>query len=241
MRRLLPWLLPLLVGGCTRVETAPPDVLLFDGRGASPGDVAAVAGILRDAGLRFETAGSAKLNRLSESKLKAYRLLVIPGGNFIEIGNGLTADTTRTLRNAVRNGLGYVGICAGAFFAGASPYNGLNLTEGVRFPFYALEDRGIRKAAVPVTTSGGQTLDVYWEDGPQLAGWGQPVAKYPDGTPAIVQGRFGEGWVVLAGVHAEAPENWRRGMDFKTPATVSRAYAATLVDAALHRRALPHE
>ncbi len=92
-----------------------------------------------------------------------------------------------------------------------------------------------------MTPAGGAALEVYWEDGPQLTGWGQPVARYPDGTPAVVQGRFGHGWVVLAGVHAEAPENWRRGPHFTTPATLSRAYAATLVDAALNRKALPHD
>jgi hypothetical protein len=107
--------------------------------------------------------------------------------------------------------------------------------------FYALEDRGIRKAPVAVTTGAGATLEVYWEDGPHLAGWGQPVARYPDGTPAVVQGRFGDGWVVLAGVHPEAPESWRRGMAFTTPASPSRAFAATLIDAALNRKLLPHD
>jgi glutamine amidotransferase-like uncharacterized protein len=105
------------------------------------------------------------------------------------------------LRSVIGNGLNYLGVCAGAFFAGHSPYNGLNLTAGVRFPFYAAEDRGIRKTAVAVSTPEGPTLDHYWEDGPQLAGWGEVVAKYPDGTPAVVQGSFGDGWVVLTGVH----------------------------------------
>ena len=31
------------------------------------------------------------------------------------------------------------------------------------------------------------------------------VGKYPDGTPAIVEGTFGNGWVILSGVHPEAP------------------------------------
>ena len=70
---------------------------------------------------------------MSESQLSVYRLLIVPGGNFEQIGNGLTSSTTANVRNAVRNGLNYLGICAGAFFAGNSPYNGLNLTSGVRF------------------------------------------------------------------------------------------------------------
>jgi hypothetical protein len=103
-------------------------------------------------------------------------------------GNGLAPSTTANVRNAIQNGLNYLGICAGAFFAGNSPYNGLNLTSGLRFGFYAAEARGIRKAAVAVTTATGQTLDQYWEDGPQLTGWGDVVGKYPDGTPAVVEG-----------------------------------------------------
>ena len=135
----------------------------------------------------------------------------------IHIGNSLTSSTTANIRSAIQNGLNYLGICAGAFFAGNSPYNGLNLTSGSRFGFYAAEARGIRKAAVAITVAGGQTLDQYWEDGPQLTGWGAVVGKYPDGTPAIVEGTFGSGWVILTGVHPEAPASWRRGMDFRTP------------------------
>ena len=83
-------------------------------------------------------------------------------------------------------------------------------------------------------------IEHYWEDGPELTGWGTVVAKYPDGTPAVVEGTSGRGWVILAGVHPEAPEEWRRGMTFTTPATVANSYAGTLVQAALTRTSLPH-
>lgn len=236
--RVLLWLVSALIAGCA-ASGPTASILLFNGRGVSPNDVAALEAILRERGLRYSTASSARLDAISESELQTYRLIVIPGGNFEEIGNGLTTSATTRLRSAIESGSSYLGICAGAFFAGASPYNGLNLTEGVRFPFYALEDRGIRKAPVLVNTAAGSTIEVYWEDGPQLTGWGQPVARYPDGTPAVVQGRFGAGWVVLTGIHAEAPESWRRGMAFTTAAGASRTYAATLIDAALNRRPLP--
>jgi Biotin-protein ligase, N terminal len=221
-------------------SAAPRAVLLFVGRGASAGDVAALEQILSARQVDYGTVTSEQLNRMPESALRASRLLVVPGGNFEEIGHGLTSSTTGVLRNAIRNGLNYLGICAGAFFAGNSPYNGLNLTSDVRFPFYAAESRGIRKTAVAISTPGGPILDQYWEDGPQLAGWGEAVAKYPDGTSAIAQGTFGEGWVILSGVHPEAPDSWRRGLTFTTPASVDNAYAATLIDAALHRTRLPH-
>jgi glutamine amidotransferase-like uncharacterized protein len=236
--RLLLCLLLLFGAACTLSKPTMPDVLLFNGRGTSPNDVAALESILRQRHLIYSTANSDRLRAMSEAELKAYRLLIVPGGNFEEIGRGLTADTTSRLRNAVGGGLSYLGICAGAFFAGASP-NGLDLTSGVRFPFYALEGQGIRKAPVAITTADGPTIEVYWEDGPQLTGWGEAVARYPDGTPAVVQGAFGEGWVVLTGVHAEAPERWRRDLAFTTSAGSSLAYAARLIDGALHRTPLP--
>jgi glutamine amidotransferase-like uncharacterized protein len=136
--------------------------------------------------------------------------------------------------------LNYLGICAGAFFAGDSPYNGLNLTSGVRFTFYAIEGQGVRRAAVEIAIAGAPGRAHYWEDGPQLTGWGDVVAKYPDGTPAIVEGTFGDGWVILAGIHPEAPESWRGGMHFTTPASVNNAYAATVISAALNRTQLEH-
>ena len=165
--------------------------------------------------------------------------MIVPGGNFEVMGNGLATSTPAKLRDAVRDGVGYLGVCAGAFIAGDSPYNGLNLTDGRRFGFYSAEARGIRKAAVAIETADGKTTEHYWEDGPQLDGWGAVVAKYPDGTAAIVQGSAGRGWMVLTGTHPEAPEGWREGLAFRAPARASNDYALVLIDAALNRRPLP--
>jgi len=215
-------------------------ILLFNGTGTSDGDVAALEKILSSAHLNCSRIDSPQLNGMSEAQLREYHLLIVPGGNFVHIGKSLTPSATANIQGAIRDGLNYLGICAGAFFAGNSPYNGLNLTSGTRFGFYAAEARGIRKSAVAISSAGGQTLDQYWEDGPQLTGWGSVVGKYPDGTAAIVEGPFGKGWVILTGVHPEAPATWRRGMEFKTPVDADTAYAATLIRAALNRELLPH-
>jgi hypothetical protein len=236
-----PFLLLLTVASCAEQQiTNTPSILLFNGTGTSPNDVVALERILDENHFSYATANSRQLDAMSESQLRAYRLLIVPGGNFEQIGNGLTSSTTANVRNAVQGGLNYLGICAGAFFAGNSPYNGLNLTSGVRFPFYAIEAQGVRKAAVEIAIAGSPPLENYWEDGPQLTGWGDVVAKYPDGTPAIVEGNVGEGWAILSGIHAEAPETWRRGMNFTTPTSVDNAYAAALISAALNRTRLEH-
>ena len=214
-------------------------ILLFDGTGASPGDVAAFQAILNGSRLDYSTVDSSQLNEMDETQLRRHRLLIVPGGNFVDMGRSLTPGAATNVRSAVRNGLNYLGVCGGAFLAAhSSYYNGLDLTSGVKFGFYSAEAQGIRKAAVPITVAGAPTLDHYWEDGPELSGWGSVVGTYPDGAPAIVEGASGTGWVVLVGVHPEAPESWRGGLTFTTPASVDNAYALTLARAALNGTAL---
>jgi hypothetical protein len=218
-----------------------PSILLFTGTGTSASDVSAVEAILGANSLTYSTANSSQLNGMSETTLKGYKLLIVPGGNSITIGNNLKSSTSTNIHNAVINdGLHYLGICAGGFFGGYSIYNGLNLTSGVWFNFYADYNKGIHKEAASISTKGATSLDQYWEDGPQFSGWGYIVGKYPDGTPAIVEGSSGKGWVMLAGVHPEAPASWRTGMTFKTSVATDNAYAGTLILAALNGTSLTH-
>lgn len=184
------------------------------------------------------------MNGMGRAKLNAYRLLIFPGGNFITMGGNLDPGTDENIREAIRNGLNYLGICAGGFFAGHylyhGAYGGLDLASGLRFKFYSAEDRGIRKAAVAIACAGMPSMDQYWEDGPQFTGWGAVVCKYPDGTPAVVEGEFGKGFAILSGIHAEAPADWRRRVNLATPADVDTGYAGTLIQAALNGDSLPH-
>ena len=230
--------------GCSPTPPKAASILVFAGSGTSPGDVAAIEAVLELQGFDYATANSRQLDAMSTADLRAYHLLIIPGGNFVKMGQGLSLGTFGKIRQSVKDGLNYLGMCAGAFLAGDSPsnglYNGLNLTEGVRFPFYAISRQGVRKAVVKVLPAGAPAADQYWEDGPQLSGWGDVVARYEDGTPAVVEGKVGVGFVVLSGIHPEAPNSWRRGLAFKTPVSIDNAYAAQLIEAALKGSSLPH-
>jgi len=218
-----------------------PPILLFTGTGTSSSDVSAVKAILGVNKLTYATANSSQLNAMTETQLRGYKLLIVPGGNSITIGDNLTSTTTTNIHNAVTNdGLHYLGICAGGFFGGYSIYNGLNLTSGVWFNFYADYNKGIHKAAVEISSPVIGALDQYWQDGPQFTGWGNVVGKFPDGTPAIVEGTSGKGWVILSGIHPEAPASWRYGMTFTTPVAADNAYAGTLILAALNGTSLLH-
>jgi glutamine amidotransferase-like uncharacterized protein len=220
--------------------TAVASILLFSGKGTSPEDVLAIEAVLDNNHLSYATVSSAQLNAMSTAQLREYRLFIIPGGNFIQIANNLTFGTTVNLRSAIDHGLNYLGICAGGFFAGhLRGYNSLDLTGGVQFRFYDA-GRGIGKAVVSVAVAGGPALEQYWEYGPQLSGWGSAIGKYPDGTPAIVEGWYGRGWVILAGTHPEAPQKWLRGLSVKTSGGSDHGYASDLVRAALQQTMLPH-
>jgi biotin protein ligase-like protein len=227
---------------CTADTQSQTTILLFNGTGTTTGDVGAVEAVLKTLGLKYATSDSVQMNAMTETQLKAYTLLIVPGGNSITIGNHLTKATTDMIRMTVQNdGLHYLGLCAGAFFGGFGyPENNLNLTNGVWFNFYSAYDQGIYIASENLSLPNGTKLDVYWQVGPQLSGWGSVVAKFPDGTPAIVEGKSGNGWVILTGVHPEAPASWRTCCTFTTPLATDLAYAGTLIKAALHATTLPH-
>ena len=216
-------------------------ILLFNGTGVSSNDVAAIQKILKSNHLSYSTLNSSVLNRMIPSDLAKFRLIIFPGGNFVVMGNGLTKSGADNIRLAVQHGLNYLGICAGAFLAGDSPYyNGFNLTSGARFDFYTAENQGLHIASLPIRSPDVPTLDQYWEDGPQLSGWGLVVAKYPDDRPAVTEGKCGNGYVFLAGIHAEAPAAWRQGLNFNTSASTDNAYAVKLITAACNGVLLSH-
>src|SRR6266404_1345164 len=217
-------------------------VLIFNGTGTSPNDVIAVKNVVSTIGLAYNMVNSTQLDGMSQAQLAAYKLFIVPGGNSITIGKNLSAKATANVHNAVaQNGLNYLGICAGGFFGGYSKYyNGLNLTSGVWFDFFADYFKGIHKEVAKISFPSRGALDIYWENGPELGGWGKVVGKYRNGQAAIVEGYWGSGFVILSGVHPEAPAGWRTGMNFTTPLAVDLAYAGTLVTAALNRTMLPH-
>lgn len=226
----------------TTTTSTRSTVLIFNGTGTSSTAVTAIENVVHSLGLVYQTVNSSQLDAISQAKLATYKLFIVPGGNSITIGNNLTSKATTTVRSAIsQNGLNYLGMCAGGFFGGFSSYHkGLNLTSGVWFKFFADYYKGIHKESVMISFPSRSKLDIYWQDGPALSGWGKVVGKYPNGTPAITEGYWGKGFVLLSGVHPEAPASWRYGMSFRTPVDVDLAYAGTLVRAALNRTMLAH-
>jgi 5,10-methylene-tetrahydrofolate dehydrogenase/methenyl tetrahydrofolate cyclohydrolase len=55
--------------------------------GVGPMTIVAIERILNENHYSYATANSRQLNGMSESQLRAYRLLIVPGGNFEQSGN----------------------------------------------------------------------------------------------------------------------------------------------------------
>ena len=89
----------------SRTERTP--ILLFTGQGTSAADVGAVERIVADNKLEFATATSSQLNRMSASQLTSYRLLLVPGGNFMDMSASLTPRTKQRIHDAVHGGVNY--------------------------------------------------------------------------------------------------------------------------------------
>ncbi|MFO0944643.1 MAG: BPL-N domain-containing protein [Planctomycetota bacterium] len=215
-------------------------VLLFRGTGTSPNDVQAIESLLKSVGIHYSTIDAKQLRAATESHLLECQLLIVPGGNYLHMADGLSEDDISKIRIVVQRGLNYLGICAGAILAGQNEGKCLNLTSGVKFGFYSDVNRNVHKNVVAIETANGEKLDQYWEDGPQLNGWGKVISRYPDGSAATVQGKWGKGGVILCGFHPEAPASWRAGMTFTTSLAKSQSYALTLIYALLNGNELHH-
>lgn len=231
--RLILWPLLLLVSSAF----ASPSVLLFNGTGVDY-EWPSLEAVLKSNAIPYVTANSGQLNRMTVQELSQYKLLLIPGGNSIVIANHLTPTALANVHTAVTvNGLNYLGICAGSWVASDS----LDLTSGVRFDVYPDWNKSHNPEALWISFPAPQAkLSIYWHDGPQLNGWGLVVGTYPTGSAAIAEAYAGKGFVVLSGVHPDAPASWRTCCKFGTPLQVDLAYTATLIKAAMNATFLPH-
>lgn len=212
------------------------DVLIYNGTGTATSDAASVEAILDERGTTYRTVSSDELNNMTEEELKNFGVIVWPGGKAKRMADSLTPEARERIRKAVvEEGVGFVGFCAGAFIAGTYPWNptwGLEFSS-IDFPYYYKNDEGYEATMEKVTFSDGSVRDLVWIGGPHLADFGNPVAKYQDGTVAIAQSWIGKGLMILSGPHPEAPDGWRVAYGLNDSDGADFEYTYELIQAAL--------
>ena len=202
----------------TPTPTRINEVLLFNGVGTNASNAQALIDILEQEGLSVKVMSSAQMEAIAESDLRRYLMIVWPGGDANVMSDGLSGATRAKIRRAVvQGGVSYVGFCAGAWMAvgpvpavNSVPYWGLAIVPGDYLKIYLPNGQQPTGAMVTAYFANQSSRDLVWWGGPYLADYSNGViARYPDRRAAIIETTVGSGFVVISGLHPEAPQNWR--------------------------------
>ncbi|MBC7386556.1 MAG: hypothetical protein H7301_10415 [Cryobacterium sp.] len=188
-----------------------PLALVYKGPGSCVSDghcSEAAAAVADRAGFDVEFVGPKSHDMTLFREAAVY---IQPGGNSTEVGEAMTEGMKRLLRDFVAEGGGYVGFCAGGFFA-MSPFPGYPRLGLIRGDADGLEEDS--PSIVSVSWTDGLRHHVYWEGGPFFilprSSNFEVVSRYAlNRKPASIRGEVGQGRVWVSGYHPEAPYDWR--------------------------------
>ncbi len=210
----------------------PVRVAVYDDLG-SEGFVEDVLKALADRpGVSVETITAAEIRA---GRLDGFDVLIQPGGSGGGQARALGAEGLSRIREFVKAGGGYVGICAGTYLAIGDDEESLGLLDAklVDVGHWA---RGVGTIEVSVSDEGRRVLGLevtlvptHYENGPLLAPAGdpdlpdyEPLATFAGevaengaprgvmrGTTAIAAGRCGEGRVLCFSGHPEKSKEMR--------------------------------
>ncbi len=197
-------------------SSLPLNIAIYRGAAGCEGCSEMVAKSLQNSGknIAISYIGENEKLKLTGKNLSQFDLYVQPGGGqdipvaYDAIGD----DGARAIREFVRRGKGYLGLCMGAYLADKD-WLGLIDTP--------LESE-VGRSGSGVSDEGDYTLNIRWgnkkepfyyQDGPYFTPGSKnsgftPVAWYSNGDVAIATFRYGKGNVVLTGPHPEADGSW---------------------------------
>ncbi len=178
-------------------------VALYSGRG---GELAPdVSEVLNELSIRHDFINEREIR---SGILRDYGTLIVPGGYTRRIIPALGDVGKRQIHESVKNGCGYIGICAGAYVA---PELGLTKAKVIRGSGTFITTVEIVGMSHPVTDGYKGRLAVFYQNGPRIGPSSEdtPLAFYRDGSAAIIVSRCGGGKVVLFSPHPEKlPDTW---------------------------------
>lgn len=227
------FVLSLLILPCSAVaEEAKPEtklvrVAVFDYDGKESNGPRNLKRILTpEHGFSFQVITAKEIRNGS---LKDFDVLIMPGGSGGKQAKTLNPEGREAVRIFVKNGGGYVGICAGAYLASSHYDWSLDLINA-RVWDRSHWKRGQKKVAIQLTPAGQDVLSktqskfkIYYSNGPLLVPDNQPdlpgyevlahfetevarngaPAEAMIGTHAIIRSKFGSGRVICFSPHAE--------------------------------------
>lgn len=166
---------------------------------------------------------------INNKGLANFSILCVPGGNMYQYAQDISSSGKENVKNFVRNGGGYIGICGGAYFASEKvvwrgtqlPMIPLGIFSGkaegpnneiVPYPDYNMCRVNIMDSAHPITESEPSSTWMLYYWGPALMPNKDTnvtiLGKYDRGNqPAMLASNYGLGRVFLIGTHPEFEED----------------------------------
>lgn len=201
---------------------------LFADEGAGERGINAVTEQLRESGIEVVHV---KGNEIAEGILTGFDVVIFTGGSGSGQADALGEKGRENVREFVREGGGYIGICAGAYLACTGFSWGVGVLDAKAVSPKWRRGHGI--VEMEITAAGeeiiglpAKTHQVRYQNGPIIEPHGrddippfETVAFFrselaendtPEGimvnSPAIVRGTFGEGRVVVSSPHPESTD-----------------------------------
>jgi glutamine amidotransferase-like uncharacterized protein len=199
------------------------DIALYAGDGASEISTQAANNMFQWMGYTVSLVEGEDFDK----GLDHFRLLCFPGGDMYQYGQSISSDGKENIRDFIRSGGGYIGICGGAYFASehvvwqgtALPMMPLGLLPGTAqgpidaiapYPNCTMCRVIIVDLIHPITQSSQDSEWILYCYGPTFT----PsihvdiLARYEIGNqPAMLAFDYGRGRVFLIGLHPEIEED----------------------------------
>ena len=196
--------------------TKPVNIAVYRGEAGCEGCSEMVVKSLIKTGLNLSVSyiGENEKLKLNSSNLNKFDLYIQPGGgqDIPAAYDAIGDEGAEAIRNFVRSGKGFLGLCMGAYLAEKDWIGLIDApldTEAGR-PGAEATDEGDYTLTI---LWGGKKESAYYQDGPYLnnssASKGfTPISWYSNGDVAMAAYTYGKGNVVLTGPHPEADESW---------------------------------
>lgn len=220
-------LLPIFQGQASSNQYA----LIYKGPGSCLGCPEAAARIATSLQLPIQYIEPGNLTAKTFSNAAVY--IQAGGDDSLDIKAALSAEEISALKNYVKTGGRYWGLCAGAYFAGETiddqgKVKGLNIIPGDAEPYTRSH-----KARVELVTWQGQKRQMYLQDAPHFRLQADakviPIAYYKNGSIAAFITDYGKGKVALCGPHPEADYAWFDKDGLPRPAVLSQDLAVEML------------
>jgi glutamine amidotransferase-like uncharacterized protein len=164
--------------------------------------------------------------------LEKYNIICFPGGDMYQYSQNISTEGLEKIRNFIRTGGGYIGICGGAYFTGEKifwqgnqlPMNSLAIFPGITrgpideiapFPNCKMCKINIVNTSHPITQPESDTTWICYCYGPMfLPNEGAEIeilGRYEiSDQPSIAAFEYGMGRVFIIGTHPEFEEDSER-------------------------------